>query len=560
MKFESRDFEFSVLNFKSIATKKLMKLKPITIFCGVNSIGKSSILQSQLLLSQSFTRQFIETGKSGIKIPQFLIFEGEKCHLQNYKNIIFENDTDNKLEFDWNYTLKKEKINLKIVCSFVPQNSVFDKGFPIVESININISENGVVNKLELYLMKDNYQFYKLKLNNIRNLLKEISYDKDYFPFIYYGDDPTNNKFESITQWIRQDERDVRISDADRSELNVFEDEISLDNVIVRFNCIFPIEIRINRTGIDKFLNVDNIQRIYYKRLKKYDEDLQDIIIERYRFYLIEGFKNYVRKIIQPIIRYYRRLKYLGPLREEPKRYYLFSDLKLLDIGLKGENTTQVLTIKQKDKIKFINLNSKDDSYKFTKPISKTLLSGVNEWLKTMNLQQLKPITKVELITKMLVNYSEKQPKDSSVSLPDIGFGVSQVLPVLVEVLRMEKNETIIFEQPEIHLHPRLQGVLADFILCNSKLGKNFIIETHSEYFLKRLCLRIAQFKDQDLSKLISMFFIVKNSDGRGSKIIDVEIDEFGSIIKWPKGFFDENEDALILKAGVRKQRYKNEN
>lgn len=553
------DFEFSVLNFKSIASRKLLKLKPITIFCGVNSIGKSSILQSQLLLSQSFTRQFIETGKSGIKIPQFFIFEGDKCHLQNYKNVIFENDIDNKLEFDWDYTLKEKKIILKIVCSFIPQSSVFAKGFPIVESIDINISENGVINKLELYLMKDNYQFYKLKLTNIRNLLKKISNDKDYFPYIYYGDDLINDKFESITQWVRHNEKDVRLSDINKPELNEFKDEISIDNVYVRFNSIFPIEIRINKTGLDKFINVENIQRIYSKKKRKYEEDFQDMMLDRARFYLIEGFKNYIRKIIQPLIHYYMRLKYLGPLREEPKRYYLFSDLRLLDIGLKGENTTQVLTIKQRDTIKFINIKRKDDSFKFTKT-SKTLLSGVNEWLKTMNLQQLKPTTTMELITKMLVNYSDKQPKDSSVSLPDIGFGVSQVLPVLVEVLRMEKNETIILEQPEIHLHPRLQGDLADFILCNSRLGKKFIIETHSEYFLKRLCLRIAQFKDQDLSKMISMFFVVKNSDGRGSKIIDVEIDEFGRIIKWPKGFLDENEDALILKASVRKQRYKNEN
>lgn len=552
------DFEFSVLNFKSIASKKLLKLKPITIFCGVNSIGKSSILQSQLLLSQSFTRQFIETGKSGIKIPQFFIFEGDKCHLQNYKNVIFENDIDNKLEFDWDYTLKERKINLNIVCSFIPQSSVFAKGFPIVESININISENGVINKLEFYLMKDNYQFYKLKLTNIRNLLKKISNDKDYFPYLYYGDDLTNEKFESITQWIRYDERDVKLSDTNKPKLIELKDDISIDNVYVRFNSIFPIEIRINKTGLDKFINIDNIQRIFSNKLRKYDEDFQEMMLERYRFYLIQGFKNYIRKIIQPIIRYYMRLKYLGPLREEPKRYYLFSDLRLLDIGLKGENTTQVLTIKQRDTIKFINIKRKDDSFKFTKT-SKTLLSSVNEWLKTMNLQQLKPTTTMELITKMLVNYSDKQPKDSSVSLPDIGFGVSQVLPVLVEVLRMEKNETIILEQPEIHLHPRLQGDLADFILCNSRLGKKFIIETHSEYFLKRLCLRIAQFKDQDLSKMISMFFVVKNSDGRGSKIIDVEIDEFGRIIKWPKGFLDENEDALILKASVRKQRYKNE-
>ena len=157
-----------------------------------------------------------------------------------------------------------------------------------------------------------------------------------------------------------------------------------------------------------------------------------------------------------------------------------------------------------------------------------------------------------------MITYSDSQAKESSVAIPDVGFGLSQVLPVLVEVLRMESGKSIILEQPEIHLHPRMQGDLADFILCNAQLKKNFIIETHSEHFIKRLCLRIAQFKELDISKQISIYFIVSNTKNDGADIVEVQIDEFGKIKNWPLGFFDENEDQLILEESFKKRNYKN--
>ena len=95
---------------------------------------------------------------------------------------------------------------------------------------------------------------------------------------------------------------------------------------------------------------------------------------------------------------------------------------------------------------------------------------------------------------------------------------------------------------------------MADFLLCNAKLGKNFIVETHSEYLIKRLCLRIAQFQEEDLSKLINIYFVTPNEENNGARIVDVKINEFGEILEWPKGFFDEDEDVKILNAGYNKK------
>ena len=86
------------------------------------------------------------------------------------------------------------------------------------------------------------------------------------------------------------------------------------------------------------------------------------------------------------------------------------------------------------------------------------------------------------------------------VDLPDVGFGISQVLPVLVQCFYAPPRSIIVIEQPEIHLHPSAQSALADVMIdvINSKENGNdrniqLIIETHSEHFLRRLQRRIAE-------------------------------------------------------------------
>ena len=77
-----------------------------------------------------------------------------------------------------------------------------------------------------------------------------------------------------------------------------------------------------------------------------------------------------------------------------------------------------------------------------------------------------------------------------SLDIPDVGFGVSQVLPVVLQGFLSPNKSITIVEQPEVHLHPQMQAALADLfidIAKESKYTKHLIIETHSEYLLKRL-------------------------------------------------------------------------
>ena len=147
-----------------------------------------------------------------------------------------------------------------------------------------------------------------------------------------------------------------------------------------------------------------------------------------------------------------------------------------------------------------------------------------------------------------------------SVLLTDVGFGVSQVLPVIVESFYAEPGSTVIMEQPEIHLHPSVQAGLADLLIDaalsreNGKERKTqFIIESHSEYLLRRLLRRIAE-GDRISSKDVRCY-IVDNSDS-GSVISPLQVDELGNVHNWPKNFFgDPNFDIIEQTRAARRRR-----
>ena len=138
--------------------------------------------------------------------------------------------------------------------------------------------------------------------------------------------------------------------------------------------------------------------------------------------------------------------------------------------------------------------------------------------------------------------------------LTHVGVGVSQVLPILVMCLLAEPDTTLIFEQPELHLHPKVQTLLGDFFLSMSLLGKQCVLETHSEYLINRLRFRAAASTSDEIAKNIVMYFVEKPADK--SVFRRVIVNEYGAITDWPDGFFDQSQDEAegILKAATRKR------
>ncbi len=130
------------------------------------------------------------------------------------------------------------------------------------------------------------------------------------------------------------------------------------------------------------------------------------------------------------------------------------------------------------------------------------------------------------------------QPKPDArlTNLTDLGFGTSQVLPVLVAVNQLNPGSVFVVAQPETHLHPEAQARLASyFVRLAKKRGITFIVETHSEYLINRLRRLVAngEIAEEDVSVAH-----VENT-GREAQVHPVELRADGQIVGAPKDFFE---------------------
>ena len=225
-------------------------------------------------------------------------------------------------------------------------------------------------------------------------------------------------------------------------------------------------------------------------------------------------------------------LSYLGPLRAAPARFQSLSSRTdgVTHVGATGEHVTRVL-VENRDGV----------------------LDRVNDWLRTLGIGYSLVVHRVpnavvatdigDLVATALVDRS-----GTAITPQDVGFGISQLLPVIVEALA-NTNSTICIEQPEIHIHPRLQGDLADLLIeVASERGNQLIIETHSENLILRLLKRVRQKEREWLSaEKISVLYIGTDLDAGVAVPSRLSIGEDGEFTDaWPDGFFDERYEDLF--------------
>ena len=132
-----------------------------------------------------------------------------------------------------------------------------------------------------------------------------------------------------------------------------------------------------------------------------------------------------------------------------------------------------------------------------------------------------------------------KAERDGSdlVNIADVGFGVSQVLPVLVALLVAKKGQLVYLEQPELHLHPRAQYALAKILAETAKRGVKLVVETHSALLLLQVQTLVADGKlDPDLVKL---HWFLRNSEDGTTSVQSADLDENGAFGDWPEDFGD---------------------
>ena len=190
----------------------------------------------------------------------------------------------------------------------------------------------------------------------------------------------------------------------------------------------------------------------------------------------------------------FRSLFYLGPLRTKTKRYNYLTVPK--SVGYEGQHTVGAILAAQARNYEIElgtgSLGTRSSERSFEAFIAQRLKDmGLIEEFKVQKIHQQEYEVKVKT-----------KGSETLVSLSDVGFGISQVLPVLVQCFYAPEGSIILIDQPEVHLHPYAQSALADVMIdvieSKSNLGKRniqLIIETHSEHFLRRLQRRIAEGK-----------------------------------------------------------------
>jgi predicted ATPase len=219
-------------------------------------------------------------------------------------------------------------------------------------------------------------------------------------------------------------------------------------------------------------------------------------------------------------------IRYIGPLRKSPTRFQVLKEQMSNYVGTSGDDVATIL---------------------HRNPSS---INSVNRYLEVLEIPYEVLVKRMdsdntgtlgELIAIQLID----KRTNVVLSLEDVGFGISQVLPLLVQMAISKKN-TMVVEQPELHLHPRLQANLAD-LLIEGAIGEQetqSIIETHSEHMILRIQRRIraGRIKPEDVA-----IYYIDATDRIGSSVQRLHLDANGEFeTPWPHGFFPERIDEIL--------------
>ena len=219
------------------------------------------------------------------------------------------------------------------------------------------------------------------------------------------------------------------------------------------------------------------------------------------------------------------KLYYLGPLREHPKRDYLWARSRPTDVGERGERTIAAIIAAQ-DSGETQNLGWKKRHRPFPHIVA--------HWLRELGLVHDFRVEEIAPGSNRWQARVKTHAGGAEVMLTDVGFGVSQVLPAVTLLHYVPEGSTVLLEQPEIHLHPLAQAGLADAILHAATHRKvQVVFESHSEHLLLRLQRRIAE-KRIDADD-VALYFC--GATGGASRIESLDLDVFGNVRNWPDGF-----------------------
>ena len=493
--------KFSCENWKAFKFAKI-EIKPITILLGPNSVGKSSLNRVLLLFSQT-----ISHGKVRKSVLHF-----DKNQIHDSKSLFRNLDINKLIDLSYEFELHNDF-----------------KKFPkqvlelIIDIIKRSDSRVNIILRDELDYIKQN----EVSIDFFQKLITKISI---FYPKLRNNDE-INDSLELLFNIGKIKDKSLQLTFKLANREGRF---VMLEKIIVNTGKKLLIEFSLtkknNKTYYDISSDFDetnlfqkyksNINSVISDRLNLQYFKLEEFDLSKSKsffidfFFLIihQAYRNLKRKIENEYI------NYIPPIREFSKDSYNFylgdSDIYTVDAD------------------KIIDILADNPIY----------VDKINQWFQKGE--------DYELIVQKANNTTELKIKHQGMlqNINGLGSGISEVLPVLVRILESKPGSINIIEHPEIHLHPKMQADLVDFLVDNIKFSKkrrkHFIIETHSEYLLHRLRRKIAE-KEVKADE-VNLYFLSSNKELGSSKIEPIKISQIGDF-NWPPNFSTVLDDTKVF-------------
>lgn len=350
------------------------------------------------------------------------------------------------------------------------------------------------------------------------------------------------------------------------------------------FACKFPesITIRISQYGlksdevtfdsfnfetvIQRYGNSETVSRICYDLdggVKKIKLEGNDILYQGKRIftgsykncYSIEettnafpGSNDFLNLLSSKFEELFSHVYYLAPTRVDPQWHYSWQGRHPEHIKQWGDHLIDALLSARVRRLK--TLHGKEEI-----PIEER----ISHWLQEMDLAHSFSLNWIEGLQSSTTYEvrAQKTPSSPLVTLVNMGYGLSQFLPVLILCYYVPEGSMLILEEPSTHLHPKVQSQLADLLIeVVTERNLQILVESHSEHLLTRLQRRIAE--EKIAADQTALYFC---RDDEGVSNIDrLKMDEFGNITNWPPKFFgDEMGDLLAMTKAQRERQKKAE-
>jgi hypothetical protein len=447
-------------------------LPPLSVFCGTNNSGKSTILKTLLLLRQS---QEIREPRSERQGRLELV--GQQVDLGNYSSLVSHNET-----------------HRDILIAITIEDKMPFSLYKLLGLIN-NDSSN-----------YEQFVLYRLKTRFIFGLSSET----------------TPAALKKAVYEISVDEKNLLSWEVVVSE--------SYERNEPKYEIIIP---RHFLERLDEFKTIDepNQDNLHFKT------SLKGIL--PFGLTVLQPLPPIIREATSDLDKALSDIHYLGPLRSPGKRHYVGSPNLDTDDPT-GKSIPFLLVDLSVYHSKVWNCPPRQPN-QHSKEIP--LVHALNFWLYYLRTghEPSDDNTEIEVSVKseLYVEVKIKSVTEThNYPLIDSGFGYSQVLPILVKGLLAKPGQTLVVEQPELHLNPALQVRLADFLVAMVCAGKQVLIETHSEHIVDAIRVLYVEDETGQLENKCRIFFIDTELDK--PSVLQLDIKKDGTVPDWPQHFFGE--------------------